>query len=309
MRTDYLGLEAFVAIAELGSFNRAAAYLNISQTALSHRIRKLEDDLGVQIFVRTTREVSMTKVAQGLLPGVRHSLEQLSDAYENLRDLGSEARRHLAFACLPTIAYTILPPILATLAEQFPEITVRLEDRPVARVYEMVQSGEVEFGVSVLGARHWDLEVTEIHTEPYVLFVHRDHPLARNGSVERSELLGLPFAQIRSQSTNRQLVDDALGDYRDQIDIRYLVQNAAMALSLVSENAAVTVLPSLMSDLVWPDLVALPFSDADMTRRIGVVTRAGSGLSPAGEALVALLIETLEQRRHRTARAPKAPPD
>ena len=55
MRIDFPGLEAFVAIAERGSFNRAAVHLNLSQTALSHRMRKLEDDLGVRLLMRTTR--------------------------------------------------------------------------------------------------------------------------------------------------------------------------------------------------------------------------------------------------------------
>lgn len=302
MRTDYLGLEAFVAIAELGSFNRAAAYLNVSQTALSHRIRKLEADLGVQLFVRSTREVSMTKAAQAILPGVRHSLGQLSDAYQNLRDLGQEARGYLSFACLPTVSYTVLPSVLSALARHFPDITVRLEDRPVAQIFEMVHAGEVEFGVSVRGARHWDLEVREIFTEEYLLFVHRDHPLAGRDSVSRADLSGLPFAQIRSQSTNRQLVEDALGEFRDRIVVRYMVQNSVSALSLVEQGAAVTVLPSLMAGFARPGLVALPFDDVGMTRTLGVVTRRGTALSKAGETLVALLSEALARR---VSRAPR----
>jgi DNA-binding transcriptional LysR family regulator len=74
MRTDYLGLEAFVAISELGSFNRAAACLNLSRTALSHRITKLESDLGVQLLLRSSRDVTLTKEAQALLPEIRREL-------------------------------------------------------------------------------------------------------------------------------------------------------------------------------------------------------------------------------------------
>jgi len=64
MRVDYLGLEAFVAVAELGSFSRAAQRLNLTQTALSHRIRKIEEDLGTRLLVRTSREVSLTMAGQ-----------------------------------------------------------------------------------------------------------------------------------------------------------------------------------------------------------------------------------------------------
>ena len=59
MRIDFLGLQAFVSIAERGSFLKAAAHLNISQTALSHRIKKLEEDLRATLLIRTTRQVSL----------------------------------------------------------------------------------------------------------------------------------------------------------------------------------------------------------------------------------------------------------
>ena len=67
-RIDYIGLEAFIAIAQLGTFARAADHLNLSQTALSHRIRKLEADIGMRLLLRTTREVSLTEAGQELLP-------------------------------------------------------------------------------------------------------------------------------------------------------------------------------------------------------------------------------------------------
>ncbi len=68
MRIDFPGLPAFVAIAERGSFRHAAAHLNLSQTALSHRVRKVEGDLGVKLLPRTTREVSLTQAGLALLP-------------------------------------------------------------------------------------------------------------------------------------------------------------------------------------------------------------------------------------------------
>jgi len=220
MRTDYLGLEAFVAIADLGSFNRAAAHLNLSQTALSHRIRKLEADLGVQLMIRSTREVSLTKEAQAILPSVRENLRALADAYATLADEGHRRRHTLPFACLPTVAYNYLPRILHAFAAEHPQIVVEMHDRQVNQVYELVESGTVEFGISLIGARRWDLDVRAIYTEPYVLFVHRAHPLAAQGGVERADLAGLPFVQIITQSRNRQMVDDALGACREAMVLR-----------------------------------------------------------------------------------------
>ncbi|WP_417691678.1 LysR family transcriptional regulator [Roseibium sp.] len=302
MRTDYLGLEAFVAIAELGSFSRAASYLNLSQTALSHRVRKLEADLGVQLIVRTTRDVSLTKEAQGLLPQVRRDLRQLADAYSGLKSRGTERAEELAFACLPTIANYYMPSILKTFARECPMVRIRLQDQPVSRVYELVQDGEVEFGITVVGARQWHLDFYEIYTEPYVLLVPQDHPLAERDSITRADLSGLEFVRIETQSTNRKLIDEALGGHSSSIIWRYEVQNSAMAMRLVAEGVALTVLPALASCLCGPELKALRFSDVKMQRTLGVVTRKGITLSRPATRLLELTRERLARQGAETFR-------
>lgn len=293
MRTDYLGLEAFVAIAELGSFHRAAAYLNLSQTALSHRIRKLEADLGVQLLARSTRDVSLTKAGQALLPLVQRNLKHLAEAYSDLLQRSQVNRERLAFACVPTIANYYLPELLQQFSRECPEIAIHLHDRPFGKVYELVQSGEVEFGITLMGAKHWDLDIAELCREPYVLLMHRDHPFASRTSLTRADLAGQPFVRIRTQSSNRQLVDDALGDYRDEIIWRYEVQNAAMAMSLVAQGAALTILPKLTANLSSQDLAACTLCDVEMSRTLAAVTRRGAPLSRSGAKLLGMITERL----------------
>ena len=227
---------------------------------------------------------------------MRQSLKALRDACASLSETGLGRAGRLSFACLPTLAYYYLPSVLHAFSERYPEIVVRLEDRPVGRVYEMVQAGEVEFGISIVGARQWDLDIREIYTDSYALYVREDDPLARQGSVSRADLAGRVFAQISTQSTNRQLVDEALGDYRDRYVWRYQVQNAAMALTLVAEGAAITILPALMAGLGWQGLVPLPFRDVAMTRTLGLVTRRGASLTAPAQHLIGLLERKLDQR-------------
>jgi DNA-binding transcriptional LysR family regulator len=291
MRVDYLGLEAFVAIADLGSFKTAASHLNLSQTALSHRIRKVESELGVRLLVRTTRDVSLTEVGQALLPKVRRHLSQLSEIYGDLRKEGRRRQQRLVFACLPTVAHYYLPAILDQFARSWPDVAIQLHDQPVARIAELVQAGEVEFGITIAGAGHWDLDIRPIYTEPYILLVHRDHPLAGRNSVTRADLEGQPFVRINTQSKNRQLVDEALGEHRDRMVWRYQVENAATAMSLVAAGAAVTVLPKLTANLSMDRLVGLEFSDVEMSRTLGLITRRGVPLSSPGEALMELICD------------------
>ncbi|WP_068118735.1 LysR family transcriptional regulator [Tropicimonas marinistellae] len=293
MRTDYLGLEAFVAIAELGSFKNAATYLNLTQTALSHRIRKLEANLGVQLLVRTTRELSLTRDAQDLLPQVRRDLSRLSDAYESLRNRGRAQQKLLSFACVPTVAYSHLPAILPQFSAEFPEIAVKLHDQPISGIYNLVEEGEVEFGISLIAAQRSDLHIEVLCRERYVLLIPHKHPLARKASVTRRDLAGQTFARISTQSANRQLVDRSLGDVRDEIDWRYEVQNPAMAMSLVAAGAALTILPEITARLAWDTLVTRRFSDVEMTRTLGVLTRRGMPVSGPGQRMLEMIGRSL----------------
>lgn len=289
MRVDYLGLEAFVAIAELGSFSKAAGHLNLSQTALSHRIRKLEEELGVQLLARTTRDVSLTRIGQELLPQLREHLAQITSLYGSLRERGQTQQERLSFACVPTVANYYLPTLLPEFSKEYPHLAIHLHDRPVARITELIQAGEVEFGLTILGASHWNLEMEEIRPEPYILLVHRNHRLAGRESVRREDLVGESFVRIRTQSANRQLVYDALGEYRDRMIWRYEVQNAATAMALVASGAAVTVLPQVTAKMGGNALVGLPFSDVHMSRPLGILTKRGQPVSEPGERLLDML--------------------
>src|SRR5881398_3091426 len=88
VQIDFLGIQAFLAIVECGTFGLAAARLHLTQTAISHRMRKLEDSLGVQLIVRTSRGVSLTQAGEALLPRARNSVRQLEESCEIVRKHG-----------------------------------------------------------------------------------------------------------------------------------------------------------------------------------------------------------------------------
>src|SRR6478609_11495241 len=128
MRIDFLGLEAFLSIADRGSFHRAAAHLNLSQTALSHRMKKLEDDLGVKLLARTTRQVALTPAGQDLLPKARRMMDEISASFAALRQQGKERQERLTVGCLPTIAIHYLPRVLQKFQTDWPGLSVQVHD-------------------------------------------------------------------------------------------------------------------------------------------------------------------------------------
>ena len=118
------GLRAFEASARLLSFTLAAAELNVTQAAISHQIKRLEEQLNVQLFVRQNRALLLTRAAQDYLPAVRAAFEDLRRATERL--VRPERQRVLTVSTIPSLAAKWLVPRLINFQEAYPDIEVRI---------------------------------------------------------------------------------------------------------------------------------------------------------------------------------------
>jgi len=291
MRIDFLGLEAFVSIAERGSFQRAAMHLNLSQTAISHRMRKLEDELGVKLFARTTREVTLTRAGIEFLPKARKAIAELEQSFDDLKQQGAKRRERLDIACLPVFAVNYLPPILRKFRKAQPHVQVRIFETPSAEIAELVQSGEAEFGFSVVKTGRWDLDVETLFASPFTLACPARHLLAKKRSIAWSELRNLPLIRVGAKTAIRPLIDDTARAARLTLNWPYQVEQVETAVNLVETGLGYAIVPSIDITLhPGRGLVAVPLRGPRVTCSYGLVTRRGMPLSPPAAQLRALLI-------------------
>jgi DNA-binding transcriptional LysR family regulator len=297
MRIDFLGLQAFLGIAERGSFQRAAAHLNLSQTAVSHRLRKLEEDLGVKLFARTTRAVTLTRAGIDFLPKAQRAIAELEQSFDELRQQGEKRRSRLDIACLPAFAVHYLPPILGKFLKTQPRLEVRMFETPSAAVAQLVQSGDVEFGLSVIQANRWDLDIEKISTAPLTLACSAKHPLARRRSVTWTELRNLPLIRVGAKTAIRPIIDDAVNAAGLTLTWQYEVQHVETAVTMVEQGLGFAIVPQIDVALHrGRGLAAVPLHGPEVTCAYGLVTRRGMPLSPHAAALRELLIDQLRSR-------------
>jgi DNA-binding transcriptional LysR family regulator len=296
MRIDVLGLQAFVSIADRGSFRAAASHLNLSQTALSHRIRKLEESLASPLLMRTTRRVTLTSAGAALLPKARKLFGDLDDAMGDLRRAAVPSEERVAIACLPTVAMRCLPAVLREFTKTFPMTQVKLFDSSATEIAERVRTGEAEFGVTIAAANRWDLELRPIVKEPFVLVCHRSLlPIAAQRTLTWAQIQGVPLVRISAETGNRILIDDALGARRETVSWRYETQRVTTAVSLVRSGVGAAIVPQLAVDVVdADDLVAIPLKAPTVTRTLAVVVRKDAPLTPAARHLLRLVTSSLK---------------
>ena len=283
-------LRAFLAIARLGGFTKAAEALHTTQPALSAQINQLEASLGVRLFDRSTRVVTLTQVGRDLLPAVEKTIQDLESLMKRARDIAQMKTGHVAVAALPSISSTFLPQAIADFAAQFPGVSVSLDDALAERIIESIRANRVDFGITNSALVDSHMSFLHIGSDQMVAVMPRSHRLAGMKRLTLKHLLDLPLIFMNRDSSVRRIIDDACAVQGRLPSPAYEAAFMSTAVGMVRAGLGVTLLPSSALELtVASDLACRPVADRRLTRQIGIVTKEGQSLSPAASSFIALL--------------------
>ncbi|ELX11243.1 transcriptional regulator LysR family [Janthinobacterium sp. HH01] len=288
MKIDILGVQAFVAIADFGGFQKAAETLHVTQTAVTQRLRNLEDFLGVMLIERTTRSIALTSIGENFLPQARRLLQELSSTLSEIRETGKAQRGDVALACVPTVGIQYLPQIIQAYSARFPDNHIKILDHASSRVAEAVQRREAEFGISLAGSMHADLVSVPLLEDHFVLVCRDDHPLAKRRSLTWTQIQPYPLIFSGDVNGNRALLDSYLGDKSADLNLQfqYDVQRSATAVGLVASGIAAAIVPRLaILKGSYPRLRIITLKEPTISRQLVLITRKAGHLSPAAQAL------------------------
>lgn len=277
MQIDFLGIQAFLAVVECSSFSQAAARLHLSQTAVSHRMRKLEESLGVTLVVRTSKGITLTEAGEALLPVARGAVQQLQASCASIRRDGPRAPRWLSFGCLPTLTGVVVP-LLHDFRASAGEVQLRIFDATPGEIVEHVQNRTAAFGLTVMQEPLPGVVMEPLGVESFVLACPEGHPLASRREVEWSELASQSLVRISLPSGNSLTIDNALGKQRSRLHWRYEAQRTALALDMVRNGLGLTVVPRLC--LENSGLVSVPLAAPLVERTLALAMRADKPLDP-----------------------------
>lgn len=300
MNFDLSDLRAFVTVAQLASFRAAAHALHVSQPALSRRVDKLEQALGMRLFERSTRKVELNAMGRSFLPRAQHVLSELESALLGMTDLSERIRGLVTVACIPSAVDNFVARAAGIFHERFPRIRLRVLDQSAPDVLLSVSRSEADFGISYLGTREPDLEFEELSREPFVLACRQDHPLARRRRVRWEELSEVECIGLASGSGNRLLIDQGLAHLARRPRWIGEVLHVPALLSLVQAGVGVGAVPGhALSGSAGQGLASVALVEPVLTRRVGIIWRRGQPALPAVQAFRDVVLEARERpQRH-----------
>ncbi len=253
---DLRRLRYFVAVAEELHFGRAARRLNVSQPPLSVQIRTLEREIGAPLLVRTQRRVELTEAGRVLLDEARRLLSQAEAAVVHARRAAQGTVGHLTIGFVSTVDYSILPPLVRRFRQRHPGIALKLLELTGDRQQALLQSGELDLGLSILPSPAPGLTMRPVFREPLIAAVPASHSLAGRRRTALRSLAAEPFIQFPRELAPG-LYDLAIAACQKAGFTPHLAQEAIQMqtiLGLVAAGLGVAVVPQCMSKLQRPDV-------------------------------------------------------
>ncbi|URL59123.1 DNA-binding transcriptional regulator OxyR [Luteibacter flocculans] len=285
-------LSYLVALAEYRHFGRAAEASFVSQPTLSTQIRKLEDELGVALVERTPRKVLLTETGREIARRARAVLSQVDEIKSIAQRTRDPESGTIRLGIFPTLGPYLLPHVIPRLRERFPRLELLLREEKTEQVLHMLREGTLDAGILALPVHDDSLHTEFLFEEPFVLAVPSGHELAGRRSLHMDDL----------SQQNLLLLEDG-HCLRDQaLEVCHLAgageRTGFRATSLetlrqmVSANVGITLLPALAVKppiAQSPNVALIEFEAPAPSRRIAMLWRKSSAMTPFFEALAAVI--------------------
>jgi len=274
-------IRAFIAVAQTGSFTRAAARLNLSQPALTVQIRRLEETVGARLFDRNSRIVALTSVGRELLPVLQKSLAQMQRVLDDARALGDGSRGTVRLACLPSFAAGRLPALIRDFRADAPGATFEIRDVVANMVNQLVRNGEFDLGVTGGELADPQLEILHRAEDRLMVVCPRAHPLATKRRVVAGDLAGYPLVLTAPGTSVRAIVDAAFDEAGYTPELACEPTYMMTAVAMVRAGLGITILPGSAPEIgIDRELIGRPIDDQRFVRPITLIKKRERTLPP-----------------------------
>jgi len=294
-------LKAVAAVAKYSSFIAAASELRLSQPGLSRMIRSAEEELGISLFDRTTRQVTLTSAGAEFVPLAERVLHDLELGSEALRELRDQARGHLAISCPMSFATNMLANMVIEYKRANPNVIIQIFEGIQSNTMGMIRSGQVDFGIGTLSEPYDDLFIDRLCPTHYHVVFARGHRFSKLGRVRLQDLKDEPLVSMPPSSNLRRIFDGAAASAGFRLNYTITVNTYSAVAQFVRAGVGVTILSS--TSLPEDDMLETrPVDPAGFGGTLAIMRLKGRPMSSAAMGFQALI------KRHFAGSSEPPPP-
>jgi DNA-binding transcriptional LysR family regulator len=266
-------LKILVTVVEERNFTRAGEKMFIAQPSISKSIQRLEEELGVILFDRRMRDVTLTDVGKIVY---EHSSEILALAKRmqiGIEDISDLTAGQLKIGLPQIIGTFIFPAVGKAYTERYPGVTLKIEERGGLLTEKLVEKGEIDVGFVVVPVENPLLHVEQIYEDSFVLCVSANHPLAQREQIELHEVKDEQFIFFAKTFALHKIVMNACEQSGFKPDVLLESTQWDLVLELVSLQMGIAILPRVFAHkLKNIEIVSIPITSPVFKWQVGVIT-------------------------------------
>ena len=266
-------LRNFVKVVQAGSFTRAAEQSFVSQPSLSKSIKRLEEELDVELLERTTRFIRLTDEGKVVFEQSKKAISAMDEIQLHLNDLRHVHSGTIKIGIPPLIGTLFFPTLARAFHQKYPNVLLELHERGAKLIGQLVDEGTVNIGFVVLPTNDKLFEVRSFIEDEFVLFIHKDHPLAQKEIVSIKELKNESFIIFSEEFTLHDVVIQACNKAGFIANIAYKSSQWDLIIELVASQLGITLLPkSIFEKQNNKDIKIVPIVE-ELYWKLGIITK------------------------------------
>ncbi|AGE65677.1 LysR family transcriptional regulator [Bacillus subtilis] len=275
-------LEYFQTLARMQHVTKAAKSLSITQPALSRSIARLENHLGVPLFDRQGRSISLNQYGHIFLRRVQAMMKEYTEGKEEIQALLKPDQGVVSLGFLHTLGTTLVPDLIGSFQQEYPNIAFQLKQNHSYWLLERLKSGDLDLCLLASIKPENPIQWIKLWSEELFVFVPNDHPLASRESITLNEIAGERFILLKKGYALRMTVDELFEKANIQPNIMFEGEEAATAAGFVAAGLGISILPDLKG-LDQSKITKIHASWPECQRVIGIAWIKGRFLSPVAE--------------------------
>ncbi|MEU6011274.1 transcriptional regulator CynR [Streptomyces sp. NPDC047453] len=301
MALELRHLRYLLAVAEHGSFTRAAEDLRISQPTLSQQVRQLERTVGVPLLDRTGRSVRLTDAGETYARHARRALRDLEAAQRAVQDVQDLTRGHLRLAATPTFTSYLVGPLVADMHARHPGITLDVKEMTQDRIESALLADDLDLGIAFSGSHLPGVVAQTLFTETLSLVTGAVDPEAGpSRPLPVDELSNRQLALLNGDFATRSHIDAHFATHKVQPRIAVEANSVQALVEIVRRTPIATVLPDAITH-DHPHLRPVPLEPALPARTVTLLRRGSSYQSAAARAFIRLTRDFVRARGYTDA--------
>lgn len=269
-------LQAFLSVAETGSFQAAARHCGVTQSTVSRQIRGLEEELEVPLFHRTS-QAKLTVGGEQLLPRARRICQEWNQAIAEITDLMEGKQPELCVAGIHSVCSHLLPPIITQFCQDFPDVQLRVTALGSDRSLKVLRDGLVDIAIVMhnpMLTSNQEMAVTPLYEEPVEILMAADHPLMKYSSVPWTEIANYSQVVFKDGYGMQRLVQEQFRDNQVELKVALELNTLDAFRGIVRQGDMIALLPqsALAESRRDPALAVRRTADPILLRRVVMVT-------------------------------------